>query len=137
MLNFLGIRIVQFLRRKPDARKVCADDFTESIENQHLLSWHVPCKETSDPATAPVLVRPRKLNNNQPTGEHSMKLNRIITLCAMAAALTLSASDLLAQQDTGGNNNGGQGGGGAGGQGGGQRRNRQGGGPGGNFDPAA
>jgi len=64
-----------------------------------------------------------------------MKLNRIITLCAMTAALTLSVSDLFAQ-DNGGNNNGGQNGG--------QRRNRQGGGPGGggqggggNFDPAA
>jgi len=64
-----------------------------------------------------------------------MKLNRIITLCAMAAALTLSVSDVFAQaQDNGGsnNNNGGQGGVG-------QRRNRQGGGGGGggNFDPAA
>lgn len=57
-----------------------------------------------------------------------MKLNRIITLCAMAATLALSASTLLAQQD---NNPGGPGG---------QqdqpgRRNRMG-GPGGNFDPA-
>lgn len=61
-----------------------------------------------------------------------MKLNRMFTLCAMAAALALSVSDLLAQ-DNGGNNNGGQGG---------QRRNRQAGGGqggqgGGNFDPAA
>ena len=56
-----------------------------------------------------------------------MKLNRIITLCAVAAALTLSAGSVFAQQDNGnGNDNGG-----------GQRRNRQGGGPGGgNFDPA-
>ena len=40
-----------------------------------------------------------------------MKLNRIITLCTMAAALTLSVSDVFAQQDTSGNNNnnGGQG----------------------------
>jgi len=61
-----------------------------------------------------------------------MKLNRMITLCAMTAALALSVSDLLAQ-DNGGNNTGGQGG---------QRRNRQAGGGqggqgGGNFDPAA
>jgi hypothetical protein len=67
-----------------------------------------------------------------------MKLNRIITLCAMTAALALSVSDLLAQDTGTGNNTGG-------GQGGGQRRNRGGqqggqqGGPGGggNFDPAA
>jgi hypothetical protein len=53
-----------------------------------------------------------------------MKLNRMITLCAMTAALALSVGDLLAQ-DNGGDNNGGQ------------RRNRQGGGPGGgNFAPA-
>ena len=68
-----------------------------------------------------------------------MKLNRIITLCAITAALALSVGDVFAQaQDNGGNNN--NNGGQAGGQGG-QRRNRQnggGGGPGGgNFDPAA
>jgi hypothetical protein len=51
-----------------------------------------------------------------------MKLNRMMTLCAMA--LALSAGSLLAQ-DTGGGN-----GGGNGGQGGGYRRG------GGNFDPA-
>lgn len=49
-----------------------------------------------------------------------MKLNRIITMWALAAALTLSATSLLAQDN---NNNGG----GGGGQGGGGRRN---------FDPA-
>ena len=49
-----------------------------------------------------------------------MKLNRIITLCAVAAALAFSAGSAFAQQDNG-NNNGGQ--------------RRQGGG-GGNFDPA-
>ena len=55
-----------------------------------------------------------------------MKLNRIITLCAMAAMLALSIGDLLAQDNGNGNN------------GGGQRRNRNGGGQGqGNFDPAA
>ena len=60
-----------------------------------------------------------------------MKLNRIITLCAITTTLALSAGMLFAQD------NGGQGG-----QGGGQRRNRQGGGGpggpggGGNFDPA-
>jgi hypothetical protein len=66
-----------------------------------------------------------------------MKLNRIITLCAITAALALSMGDAFAQaQDNGGNNN--NNGGQAGGQGG-QRRNRQGGGGpgGGNFDPAA
>jgi hypothetical protein len=63
-----------------------------------------------------------------------MKLNRMITMGAMAATLALSVGNLFAQ-DNGGNNNGGQGG-----QGGGQRRNRQAGGGGqggGNFDPAA
>ncbi len=64
-----------------------------------------------------------------------MKLNRIITLCAITATLALSLGDALAQQDNGGGNgNGGNNNGG--GQGGGQRRNRQG-GQGGNFDPAA
>ena len=54
-----------------------------------------------------------------------MKLNRIITLCAIAATLAISAGTLFAQDN--GNDNGG-----------GQRRNRQGGGGGfgGNFDPA-
>jgi hypothetical protein len=55
-----------------------------------------------------------------------MKLNRILTLCAVAATLALGAGSVFAQQD---NNNGND-------NGGGQRRNRQGGGPGGNFDPA-
>jgi hypothetical protein len=49
-----------------------------------------------------------------------MKLNRVITLCAVTAAMALSAGSLLAQ-DNGNNNNGGQ------------RRQR--GGPGG-WDPA-
>ena len=55
-----------------------------------------------------------------------MKLNRIITLCAMVATLAISATSLLAQDN---NNNGDQGG---------QRRQRGGpGGPGGgNWDPA-
>ncbi len=67
-----------------------------------------------------------------------MKLNRIITLCAMAATLALSVGDLFAQ-DNGGGNGGNAGGQGAQGGGNGQRRNRQGGGPGGgggNWDPA-
>ncbi len=56
-----------------------------------------------------------------------MKLNRVITMCAMAATLAISATSLLAQD----NNNGGD-------NGGGQRRQRGGpGGPGGgNWDPA-
>ena len=57
-----------------------------------------------------------------------MKLNRIITLCAVAAALALSVGSVFAQDNGNGNGND---------NGGGQRRNRQGGGPGGgNFDPA-
>jgi hypothetical protein len=68
-----------------------------------------------------------------------MKLNRMITMCAMAAALSLSVGDLFAQDNGGGNGGNGNGNGGGGGNGGGQggggqRRNRQGGG--GNFDPA-
>lgn len=60
-----------------------------------------------------------------------MKISRVLTLCAVAAAIFLSTGSLMAQADTGGNNtdNGG-------GQGGGQRR-RGGPGGGGNFDPAA
>lgn len=50
-----------------------------------------------------------------------MKLNRIITLCAIASTLALSGVTVFAQQDNGGGNGGGGGGGG------GQRRN---------FDPA-
>jgi len=49
-----------------------------------------------------------------------MKLNRIITMCAVAVALALSIGDAFAQNNGGGN--------------GGGRRNR--GGNGGNFDPA-
>lgn len=69
-----------------------------------------------------------------------MKLNRIITLCAMAAMLATSATSLLAQDnagDQGGQGNqGNQGNRGNQGNQGGQRRNRgQGGQNGGNFDP--
>ncbi len=54
-----------------------------------------------------------------------MKLNRMITLCAMAATLALGTGSLLAQDN---GNGGGQAGGQGGGNGGGFRR--------GNFDPA-
>ena len=61
-----------------------------------------------------------------------MKLNRIITLCAIASTLALSIGDVLAQN----NGNGGQPGqGGQGGQG--RQRGGNGGPGGGNFDPAA
>ena len=53
-----------------------------------------------------------------------MKLNRIITLCAMGATLAISGTSLLAQDNGNGGNGGG---GGGGGQGGGRRVN---------FDPA-
>lgn len=53
-----------------------------------------------------------------------MKLNRIITMCAVAVALAMSIGDAFTQINNGGDN-GGNGGG---------RRNR--GGNGGNFDPA-
>ena len=59
-----------------------------------------------------------------------MKLTRILTLCAITAAMTLSVGSLFAQDNNGGHGDQ---------NGGGQRRNRQGGGPGGgggNFDPA-
>jgi Spy/CpxP family protein refolding chaperone len=67
---------------------------------------------------------------NQQKQDYSMKLNRIITLCAVAAALAFSAGSSFAQDNPPGDN--------AGGAGGAQRRNG-GGGPGGgrNFDPAA
>jgi hypothetical protein len=70
----------------------------------------------------------RKTNKSKHDQEHYMKLNRIITMCAVAVALALSIGDAFAQ-----NNGGGNGGGANGGNGGG-RRNR--GGNGGNFDPA-
>jgi hypothetical protein len=54
-----------------------------------------------------------------------MKLNRILTLCAIATTLTMSVGSLLAQDNNNNDgNNGGQ-----------NRRNRNG-GPGGNWDPA-
>ena len=58
-----------------------------------------------------------------------MKLNRMITLCAVAVTLALSIGDAIAQNNNGGGNNGGGGFGNGGG-----RRIR--GGNGGNFDPA-
>ncbi len=68
-----------------------------------------------------------------------MKLNRMITMCAVALALAMSIGDAFAQINNGGGNGGGGFGGGGGGGGGGfgnggGRRNR--GGNGGNFDPA-
>ncbi len=66
-----------------------------------------------------------------------MKLNRMITMCAVAMTLALSIGDTFAQINNGGGNGGGgfgNGGGNGGGFGnGGGRRNR---GNGGNFDPA-
>jgi hypothetical protein len=56
-----------------------------------------------------------------------MKLNKVLTMCAVAATLCLSAGTLLAQNGGGGNGGGGGGGGGGFGGGGGGR---------GNFDPA-
>jgi hypothetical protein len=70
-----------------------------------------------------------KTKPNKHDKEHSMKLNRMITMCAVALTLALSIGDAFAQ-----NNNGGGNGGGGGGNGGG-RRNR-GGNNGGNFNPA-
>jgi hypothetical protein len=88
-----------------------------------IFRWHVPCVVgVNQRQRCGVAV---ESNNNQIS--KTMKLNRIITLCAMALTLAVSAGSLLAQDN--GNNNGGPGGN----QQGGQRRNRQG---GGNFDPA-
>jgi hypothetical protein len=70
-----------------------------------------------------------KINDNLTCERiHKMKLNRILTMCAMVATLCLGAGNLLAQNG-GGGGNGGNGGGGGGGGGG-----RFGGG--GNFNPA-
>ena len=64
-----------------------------------------------------------------------MKLNKTMTLCAIAAALALSVGNLLAQDDGGGSGGPGGGGGIGGGPGGGGPGGM--GGPGGrNFDPA-
>jgi hypothetical protein len=57
-----------------------------------------------------------------------MKLNRIITLCAVAAALVFSVGSAFAQDNGNGNGNANDNGG--------QRRQRGGGFGGGNFDPA-
>jgi hypothetical protein len=80
-------------------------------------------------------------NNNQPRQENSMKLNRLLTMCAVVAALCLSAESLLAQADNGaGNGAAGNGGGNGFGGNGGNGGNGFGGGGGrrggGNFDPA-
>jgi hypothetical protein len=66
--------------------------------------------------------------------ENSMKLNRIITMCAMTMALAWSVSSAFAQDNGGNGGNGGTPG--TPGDQGGQRRQRGGQG-GGNFDPAA
>jgi hypothetical protein len=58
-----------------------------------------------------------------------MKIKNLLTICGVAAALTLSVGSSFAQNDNGG---GGNGGGNGGDNGGGQRRQRG----GGNFDPA-
>jgi hypothetical protein len=83
----------------------------------------------------------QKIEQNQTEKEHSMRLNHMITMCAVAVALTLSIGDAFAQINAGGGggggfgNGGGFGGGNGGGFGnGGGRRNR--GGNGGNVDPA-
>ena len=66
-----------------------------------------------------------------------MKPNKIITLCAISAALALSAGNLLAQDDGGGPGGGfGGGPGGPGGMGGPGGPGGMGGPGGGNFDPA-
>jgi hypothetical protein len=89
----------------------------------HSLHW------ASQPGEMLASVRPvmtKHINNRN----IRMKLNRIITMCAVAAAMLLSVGSAFAQQDNGGNNNNQDN----------QRRNRQGGGGGfgggGNFDPA-
>src|ERR1017187_4840303 len=85
-------------------------------------------------------VHPGKPYKTKHDKEHSMRLNHMITMCAVAVALTLSLGDAFAQINAGGGNggggfgNGGGGGFGGGGGGGGGRRNR--GGNGGNVDPA-
>jgi hypothetical protein len=81
-----------------------------------------------------------KIKQNRHDNERFMKLNRMITMCAVALALVMSIGDAFAQINNGGGNGGGGFGGGGGGGGfgggggGGGRRNR--GGNGGNFDPA-
>jgi hypothetical protein len=66
-----------------------------------------------------------KPNKGKHDKERSMKLNRMITMCAVALALALSVGDACAQINTGPGNGGGFGNGGG-------RRGRG----GGNFDPA-
>jgi hypothetical protein len=92
-----------------------------------ICRWHGICEGTVNPGGR--LCVPSDPSNNKQQQEYSMKLNHIITVCAIATTLALSVGTLFAQ-DNGNTTNGGQ-------NGGGQRRNRTGGGPGGgNFDPA-
>jgi Spy/CpxP family protein refolding chaperone len=76
----------------------------------------------NQPLTGGMMCRPpMKQKNKPPTrGERSMKVNQLLTICGVAAALMLSAGTVSAQNDNGGP------GGGPGGGGGGR----------GNFDPA-
>lgn len=66
-------------------------------------------------------------NGTKSNQKHFMKLNRIITMCAVALTLALSIGDAFAQINNGGGNGGGFG------NGGGVRRNR---GINGNYNPA-
>jgi hypothetical protein len=90
----------------------------------------------------PICYANRIIGNTDKTKhdkENSMKLNRMITMCAVGLALVMSIGDTFAQINNGGGNGGGGFGGGGGGFGGGGngggRRNR-GGNAGANFDPA-
>jgi hypothetical protein len=81
-----------------------------AFSNTHLASLlHGPGNRTTE--------------HKQTKQEYFMKLNRIITMCMVAAVLALSIGDAFAQINNGGGNGGG-------------RRNRGGNNGGGNFDPA-
>jgi hypothetical protein len=83
-----------------------------------------------------------KMNKRQPNQKigYTMKLNKMLTMCAVAAVLCFGANSLLAQDNGGGGGNGGGNGGGGGFGGGGNGGGGFGGGGGrrggGNFDPA-
>ena len=110
------------MRRAGAARRLCAVPAVSHscfIGESTRRPWHIPCVELGTRQR----TRVSDAGNTKQINHRNihMKLNRIITMCAVAAALVFTVGSALAQDNGTATDNGGQ------------RRNRQG---GGNFDPA-
>jgi hypothetical protein len=91
----------------------------------HFFRWYAYCMESCfNRQVACGAVCQNKINNQQTTRGKTMKMNQLLAVCGIAAALFLGAGHVFAQNDNGGN------GGNGGGNNGGGRPGR------GNFDPA-